>query len=200
MLLMRLVVAACLTLSMTSAKMALDQVGPHETDPSYSRTSVEAMWAPIPPAPVPKSESGTEASGGGVPPARGPLDEGEMRPPTPSPSPRIVGTKPKQRRPSADQRRSRESAVDQPIIAVPTDAERVLLTCIRAREQGAAEYATNTGNGFYGAYQFNLGTWKSNGGKGLPHLQSAEVQDSIATVLLRSRGLQPWSAKVEREC
>ena len=29
-------------------------------------------------------------------------------------------------------------------------------------------YQVNTGNGFYGAYQFDLGTWRSMGGSGLP--------------------------------
>ncbi|MEI6237382.1 MAG: transglycosylase family protein [Candidatus Saccharibacteria bacterium] len=57
-------------------------------------------------------------------------------------------------------------------------------------------YTSNTGNGYYGAYQFNLGTWRSNApagyGEMLPSNTSPEIQDQAAANLYKSRGWQPW--------
>ncbi|MGW0520309.1 transglycosylase family protein [Crossiella sp. NPDC003009] len=53
-------------------------------------------------------------------------------------------------------------------------------------------YHANTGNGYYGAYQFDLPTWRSVGGAGLPHQASAAEQDFRALYLYRMRGWQPW--------
>ena len=53
-------------------------------------------------------------------------------------------------------------------------------------------YAANTGNGFYGAYQFDLKTWRSIGLAGLPHQASPAVQDAAAARLHAGRGWQPW--------
>ncbi len=66
------------------------------------------------------------------------------------------------------------------------------LACIRSYEQGAAGYATNTGNGYYGAYQFDLATWRSVGGAGLPSDATPAEQDMRAGMLLARRGLAPW--------
>ncbi len=54
-------------------------------------------------------------------------------------------------------------------------------------------YDINTGNNYYGAYQFSLGTWKSVGGTGLPSDASPAEQDYRALVLYRMRGWQPWT-------
>ncbi len=62
---------------------------------------------------------------------------------------------------------------------------------IRAREAGG-NYATNTGNGYYGAYQFNLGTWQGVGGSGLPSNASPAEQDMRAGMLYAQRGCSPW--------
>lgn len=43
--------------------------------------------------------------------------------------------------------------------------------------------ATNTGNGFYGAFQFTLSTWKSVGGTGLPSDHSYGEQKQKALEL-----------------
>lgn len=53
-------------------------------------------------------------------------------------------------------------------------------------------YAANTGNGYYGAYQFDLTTWRSNGGTGYPHHASPATQDEIAKRLQARRGWAPW--------
>ena len=44
--------------------------------------------------------------------------------------------------------------------AAPVDDVAATLACIRSVEQGAAGYATETGNGYHGAYQMDQGTWR----------------------------------------
>jgi uncharacterized protein YabE (DUF348 family) len=46
--------------------------------------------------------------------------------------------------------------------------------------ESGGNWAINTGNGYYGGLQFNLGTWQSYGGPGYPHQQSRETQIMIA--------------------
>lgn len=53
-------------------------------------------------------------------------------------------------------------------------------------------YSTATGNGFYGAYQFNARTWQGLGYEGLPNEASPAVQDEAAARLQAQRGWQPW--------
>ena len=63
---------------------------------------------------------------------------------------------------------------------------------IRQCESGG-NYSINTGNGYYGAYQFDLGTWRSVGGSGRPSDASPAEQDARALALWRSRGWAPWA-------
>jgi resuscitation-promoting factor RpfA len=53
-------------------------------------------------------------------------------------------------------------------------------------------YTTNTGNDHYGAYQFDLATWRGVGGSGYPNRASKAEQDARALILYRERGWQPW--------
>ena len=53
-------------------------------------------------------------------------------------------------------------------------------------------YDINTGNGYYGAYQFDLSTWRSVGGSGYPNDASPAEQDLRALTLYRDRGWGPW--------
>lgn len=62
---------------------------------------------------------------------------------------------------------------------------------IRACESGG-NYSANTGNGFYGAYQFDQGTWNSVGGTGNPANASPAEQDKRAAILYAQRGSSPW--------
>jgi uncharacterized protein YabE (DUF348 family) len=63
---------------------------------------------------------------------------------------------------------------------------------IAACESGG-NWATNTGNGYYGGLQFNLGTWQSYGGVSRPDLTSREYQISIAEkVRAASGGYGAW--------
>ena len=60
--------------------------------------------------------------------------------------------------------------------------------------ESSGNYATNTGNGYYGAYQFNLATWQGLGYTGLPSSAAPAVQDQAAQQLYAQRGWQPWPA------
>ncbi|HWC10622.1 MAG TPA: transglycosylase family protein, partial [Acidimicrobiales bacterium] len=55
-------------------------------------------------------------------------------------------------------------------------------------------YRTNTGNGYYGAYQFSASTWKSLGYGGLPHAAPPNVQDEAALRLASTKGWSHWPA------
>ena len=46
--------------------------------------------------------------------------------------------------------------------------------------------------GYYGLYQFDLGTWRSVGGSGLPTSASAGEQTYRAKLLYKQRGRSPW--------
>jgi len=64
---------------------------------------------------------------------------------------------------------------------------------VRTCESGSdGLYKANTGNGFYGAYQFDYGTWISVGGSGTANQASPLEQDYRAVKLLKSRGTSPW--------
>jgi hypothetical protein len=65
------------------------------------------------------------------------------------------------------------------------------LQAIAACESGG-NYSTNTGNGFYGAYQFTQSTWESVGGTGNPAAASAAEQDRRAAMLYAQQGSSPW--------
>jgi resuscitation-promoting factor RpfA len=62
---------------------------------------------------------------------------------------------------------------------------------LRQCESGG-NYATNTGNSYYGAYQFDQRTWQGLGYSGLPHQAAPAVQDEAAYKLYNSRGWSPW--------
>jgi hypothetical protein len=64
---------------------------------------------------------------------------------------------------------------------------------LRQCESGG-NYAINTGNGFYGAYQFDPGTWHGLGYSGLPSSAPPALQDEAAHRLYNDRGWSPWPA------
>ena len=65
------------------------------------------------------------------------------------------------------------------------------LEAIAACESGGNP-ATNTGNGFYGKYQFTLSTWQSVGGTGNPAAASESEQNQRAALLYAREGAAPW--------
>lgn len=58
--------------------------------------------------------------------------------------------------------------------------------------ESSNNYSIDTGNDHYGAYQFDLATWRSVGGSGNPAQASPAEQDARALILYRERGWQPW--------
>lgn len=64
------------------------------------------------------------------------------------------------------------------------------------RCESGGNYKINTGNGYYGAWQFNYGTWLGNGGGKFAryaHRAPEWAQDYIAWKTWKSRGWQPWA-------
>ena len=67
------------------------------------------------------------------------------------------------------------------------DAFAALADC-----ESGGDYSINTGNGYYGAYQFSLSTWQSLGYGGYPHEASPAVQDQAARELQALYGWGQW--------
>lgn len=61
-----------------------------------------------------------------------------------------------------------------------------------ARCESGGDPTTDTGNGFYGKYQFTLQTWASVGGTGNPAQASEAEQDQRAAALYAQAGPSPW--------
>ncbi|RYC05952.1 resuscitation-promoting factor [Nocardioides zhouii] len=57
-----------------------------------------------------------------------------------------------------------------------------------AQCESGGNWAINTGNGYYGGLQFNLGTWQAYGGTGLPSQASRETQIAVASRLRDATG------------
>jgi hypothetical protein len=57
-----------------------------------------------------------------------------------------------------------------------------------AQCESGGNWSINTGNGYYGGLQFNLGTWQAYGGQGYPHENSREQQIAIAQKLVNANG------------
>ena len=76
-------------------------------------------------------------------------------------------------------------AISQPAHAASTWEE------LRQCESGG-NYSANTGNGYYGAYQFSLSTWRGLGYSGMPHQAPPAVQDEAALKLAQLYGFGQW--------
>ncbi len=95
--------------------------------------------------------------------------------------------------------------VDQPIDTIIVRGTKVVLNNADMGNDGWArlrfcesggDYTSNTGNGFYGAYQFLKSTWRSYAPTPYNNMDPsdapAEIQDQAAQALYRQRGAQPW--------
>jgi len=73
----------------------------------------------------------------------------------------------------------------------PAPASGDVWAGLRQCESGG-NYSDNTGNGYYGAYQFSLSTWHGLGFAGLPSQAPAAVQDQAAQRLQSRSGWGQW--------
>jgi len=60
--------------------------------------------------------------------------------------------------------------------------------------EAGGDYARNSGNGYYGAYQYNLGSWGNYMGYARPDLAPPAIQDEKARITQAARGWNPWPA------
>jgi hypothetical protein len=109
----------------------------------------------------------------------------------------------------ARQQRASRSGTRQRVVPAPTPKPKPV-TAAAARPsddliwqrlrncEAGGRYDRNSGNGYYGAYQFSAGTWRSLGYKGLPHQAPAEVQDEAARKLQARSGWGQWPACARR--
>ncbi len=63
-----------------------------------------------------------------------------------------------------------------------------------ARCESGGNWATNTGNGYYGGIQFSLASWRGVGGTGYPHQASRETQIAMGQRLWNQGGWSQWPA------
>lgn len=81
-----------------------------------------------------------------------------------------------------------------------SSSDMAFLACVRQRESGG-NYSIDTGNGYYGAYQFAQATWDNtarHAGRGdlvgrKPSQASPGDQDAMALHLLQWVGRSPWA-------
>ena len=72
-----------------------------------------------------------------------------------------------------------------------TGADGLNWGALASCESGGNPKAVNPA-GYYGLYQFDLGTWRSVGGSGVPTAASAGEQTYRAKLLYKQRGRSPW--------
>jgi resuscitation-promoting factor RpfA len=73
--------------------------------------------------------------------------------------------------------------------AAPDSAWDKLAQC-----ESGGNWNINTGNGYYGGLQFNLGTWRAFGGAGMPNQASRSQQIAVAEKVLAAQGWGAWPA------
>lgn len=80
-------------------------------------------------------------------------------------------------------------------VAAPANGD--ILAQLRYCEAGGI-YDRNSGNGYYGAYQYSISTWNNYGGYARADLAPAAVQDEKAMLDIARRGYSPWPACASR--
>jgi hypothetical protein len=99
---------------------------------------------------------------------------------------------------AAERRRARGKSTTELRARVRELKERLAAPTASPTMQAIAECesggnpATDTGNGFYGKYQFTLETWQAVGGTGNPAHASEAEQDRRAAALYARSGPSPW--------
>jgi LysM repeat protein len=82
-------------------------------------------------------------------------------------------------------------STSQPVAAAPAVAGDSIWDRIAACEAGG-NWATNTGNGYYGGLQFSLSSWRAVGGSGLPSEASRSEQIARGQILQSQQGWGAW--------
>lgn len=77
--------------------------------------------------------------------------------------------------------------VDHPVVILGDDAFAAVRFC-----ESGGDYARNSGNGYYGAYQYAIGSWANYGGFSRPDLAPPNVQDAKAHADVAARGWSAW--------
>lgn len=103
---------------------------------------------------------------------------------------RHINAKQAEQREQRQARREQQQA-EQAVADVAGGPTPDALASIRSCESGG-DYSSDTGNGFYGAYQFMQGTWEAVGGSGNPAEASPEEQDKRAAILYAQSGAGQW--------
>lgn len=152
----------------TSSSLGLLPLVARNPDQSLPTNPVPPS-VPVPPATPPASPAPAAIPAPTPPPAQTP-------PPTPSNAPvqTVVAT-----------------PTPTPSAAQSANASSAAWQALRICESGD-NYSTDTGNGYYGAYQFALSTWQSLGYSGLPSQATPAVQDAAAQRLYDIAGWSPW--------
>jgi hypothetical protein len=78
------------------------------------------------------------------------------------------------------------------IAAAPANASSGVNWDAIAQCESSGNWATNTGNGFFGGLQFTMSTWQANGGVGAPQNASREQQIAVAERVLQTQGIGAW--------
>ena len=92
------------------------------------------------------------------------------------------------------QRASRSAFRSAPAVPPPPPADGDDVWARLRRCEAGGNYSRNSGNGYYGTYQFSAETWHALGYPGLPHQAPPEVQDEAARKLQRRSGWGQWPA------
>lgn len=112
------------------------------------------------------------------------------------PTKRIVakGTKPKTSSSSSSSSGSSGSSSSGSSASAPAvvSGDDAAIWAAIAQCESGGNPSINTGNGYYGMYQFSLPTWRSVGGSGLPSDASAEEQTMRARMLQQRSGWGQW--------
>jgi len=84
-------------------------------------------------------------------------------------------------------------AVSVGVLATPAGSGTMAEDLARLRQcESGDDYQANTGNGYYGAYQFALSTWQGLGYSGLPSAAPPAEQDQAAMALQARSGWGQW--------
>jgi LysM repeat protein len=90
--------------------------------------------------------------------------------------------------PAATPRTYRTTAVSAPTVSSGSVWDQLALC------EAGGNWATNTGNGYYGGLQFSLSSWQAVGGSGLPSDASREEQIMRGEMLKARQGWGAWPA------